>query len=106
VLRQEGQPRLVGHRRAPMTASSATASASPVKAFIDAMLRADLDAPRKQRHTVDRVMRRLAAEHDFELASYSTVRDYVRARRPAGAGRATGGPPASGGDGPAGEASG
>ncbi|MEU6096976.1 hypothetical protein [Streptomyces sp. NPDC047079] len=37
-----------------------------------------LSAPRKQRHTVDRVLQRLAAEHDFEHASYSTVRDYVR----------------------------
>ncbi|MDX3434247.1 IS21 family transposase [Streptomyces sp. ME01-18a] len=49
----------------------------PVKPFIDAMLRADLDAPRKQRHTVDQILQRLAGEHDFELAAYSTVRDYV-----------------------------
>ncbi|WP_033951572.1 IS21 family transposase [Streptomyces sp. CNQ431] len=54
----------------------------PVKPFIDAMLRADLDAPRKQRHTVDRIVQRLAGEHDFELAAYSTVRDYVARRRP------------------------
>lgn len=54
----------------------------PVKPFIDAMLRADLDGPRKQRHTVDRVVQRLAAEHDFELASYSSIRDYMRLRRP------------------------
>lgn len=54
----------------------------PVKAFIDAMLREDLSAPKKQRHTIDRILQRLAAEHDFEHASYSTVRDYVRKRRP------------------------
>lgn len=54
----------------------------PVTGFIDAMLRADIDAPRKQRHTIDRICQRLAAEHDFEQASYSTVRDYVRKRRP------------------------
>jgi transposase len=54
----------------------------PVRGFIDAMLRADIDAPKKQRHTIDRILQRLAAEHDFEHASYSTVRDYVRKRRP------------------------
>ncbi|MFI9076798.1 IS21 family transposase [Streptomyces sioyaensis] len=55
----------------------------PVKGFIDAMLRADVVGPRKQRHTIERIVVRLAAEHDFELASYSTVREYVRKRRPA-----------------------
>ncbi|MEU5609487.1 IS21 family transposase [Streptomyces sparsogenes] len=54
----------------------------PVKGFIDAMLGEDLAAPKKQKHTIDRVLQRLAAEHDFEHASYSTVRDYVRKRRP------------------------
>ncbi|MBT2399783.1 IS21 family transposase [Streptomyces sp. ISL-100] len=54
----------------------------PVKGFIDAMLREDLAAPRKQKHTIDRVLERLAGEHDFEQASYSTVRDYMRKRRP------------------------
>lgn len=54
----------------------------PVKGFVDAMLRSDLQAPTKQKHTIDRIRERLAAEHDFELAAYSTVRDYVRKRRP------------------------
>lgn len=54
----------------------------PVKGFIDAMLREDLAAPKKQRHTIDRVLERLAGEHEFEQASYSTVRDYMRKRRP------------------------
>ncbi|MFE5097807.1 IS21 family transposase [Streptomyces sp. NPDC056638] len=54
----------------------------PVKGFIDVMLREDLAAPRKQKHTISRVMERLAAEHDFELASYTTVRDYMARRRP------------------------
>ncbi|MGW2703656.1 hypothetical protein [Streptomyces sp. NPDC001340] len=53
----------------------------PVKGFIDAMLREDPSAPKMQRHTVDRVLQRPAAEHHFEHASYSTVRDYVRRRR-------------------------
>jgi hypothetical protein len=46
------------------------------------MLRTDLEAPRKQRHTIERILERLAGEHDFELAAYSTVRDYVAKRRP------------------------
>ena len=52
------------------------------KAAIDEMLRQDLDAPRKQRHTARRVFARLAEEHDATDLSYSTVRDYVRRRRP------------------------
>ena len=54
----------------------------PVKAWIDAMLRADLDAPRKQRHTARRVHARLVDEHGQSGITYSTVRDYVRVRRP------------------------
>lgn len=54
----------------------------PVKGFIDAMLREDLEVWRKQKHTIDRILERLAGEHDFELAAYSTVRDYVAKRRP------------------------
>ena len=53
----------------------------PYVEAIDAMLVADLDAPRKQRHTARRVHARLLDEHDA-LVSYSTVRDYVRRRRP------------------------
>ena len=63
----------------------------PVKALIDAMLREDLDAPRKQRHTARRVHARLVEEHGHGEVTYSTVRDYVRVRRPeiwAEAGRA------------------
>lgn len=40
----------------------------PVKCSIDAMLQEDLAAPRKQKHTISRVLERLAAEHGFELA--------------------------------------
>lgn len=53
----------------------------PFKPAIDAMLRQDLDAPRKQRHTATRVLARLADEHGATELSYSTVRDYVRVRR-------------------------
>ena len=54
----------------------------PFKAAIDAMLRSDLDAPKTQRHTARRVLARLVDEHGAQGLSYSTVRDYVRKRRP------------------------
>ncbi|WTT40893.1 IS21 family transposase [Kitasatospora sp. NBC_00085] len=53
----------------------------PVKGFIDAILREDLDAPAKQKHTIPRIIERLAAEHDFEQARPTTVWDYVSKRR-------------------------
>lgn len=54
------------------------------KPVIDAWLRADLDAPRKQRHTAKRVFDRLLDEHDgaVEGVSYQMVRAYVAERRP------------------------
>ncbi len=54
----------------------------PFKPAIEEMLRADLDAPRKQRHTVKRIFDRLVAEQEMEGVSYDTVCDYVRWRRP------------------------
>lgn len=53
----------------------------PLKPAIDEMLRADLDAPRKQRHTATRIFNRLVDEHGATELSYSSVRDYVRVRR-------------------------
>lgn len=50
------------------------------KAVIDQMLTTDLDAPRKQRHTAQRVFDRLVDEH-WAVISYSTVRQYVKSRR-------------------------
>jgi len=47
---------------------------------IDRWLIADLEAPRKQRHTAKRVWRRLVDEHGVEVAE-TTVRDHVRKRR-------------------------
>ncbi len=57
------------------------AEAGPGKADIDQWLREDLDAPRKQRHTAQRVWQRLVDEHHMVELSYSTVRDYVARRR-------------------------
>lgn len=45
------------------------------------MLREDLDAPRKQRHTARRVLARLVDEHGLTELTYSSVRDYVARRR-------------------------
>lgn len=76
-------PRKNGPRVAPRL--------EPFKAAIDEMLRSDLEAPKKQRHTARRVLARLVDEHGAHCLSYSTVRDHVRKRRPqiaAEAGRA------------------
>ena len=51
-----------------------------VAGWIDAMLREDLDAPRKQRHTAKRVFERLRDEHGAQV-SYSHVTKHVRRRR-------------------------
>jgi transposase len=51
-----------------------------VAGLIDAMLREDLDAPRKQRHTCRRIWQRLADEHDVAV-SYSYVCQYAGPRR-------------------------
>jgi len=48
--------------------------------LIDAMLREDLDAPRKQRHTSRRLWQRLADEHHVTV-SYSYVCQYAGRRR-------------------------
>ncbi|MDX3434287.1 IS21 family transposase [Streptomyces sp. ME01-18a] len=53
----------------------------PYKVVIDEILRADLDAPRKQRHTVTRIFHRLVEEHGADV-SYGVVRYYVAGRKP------------------------
>jgi hypothetical protein len=40
----------------------------PYKAVIDGILRADLDAPRQQRHTVTRIFHRLVEEHGADVS--------------------------------------
>ena len=52
----------------------------PYREVIDALLVADRDAPRKQRHTAKRIWQRLVEEHGVEVAEVD-VRDYVRDRR-------------------------
>jgi transposase len=67
----------------------------PYRPVIDQMLRADLDAPRKQRHTVKRIFDRLVDEHDAVEVSYPMVRAYVAWRRPEIRVEAGRGPPAA-----------
>ena len=54
----------------------------PAKPWIDAMLRGDASAPRKQKHTARRIHQGPAQGYDFDLVSNSAVCDYVLARRP------------------------
>ncbi|MEV4283694.1 IS21 family transposase [Actinoplanes xinjiangensis] len=85
------------HRVGRRTVSAAMASAlppprkampprgsklDPFKPAIDDILRADLDAPRKQRHTVRRIYHRLLDEHGMADVSYQVVRTYVADRKP------------------------
>ncbi len=49
-------------------------------AFIDEILRSDPSAPKKQRHTIQRIFERLRDERGFD-GGYTTVRDYVRPRQ-------------------------
>src|SRR6266487_1525090 len=51
-----------------------------VAGLIEGMVREDLDAPRKQRHTSRRIWQRLRDEHDAAV-SYSYVCQYAGARR-------------------------
>jgi transposase len=54
----------------------------PVKEFIDGILEGDRKAPRKQRHTAHRIWVRIGGERPGSGIGESTVRRYVRARRP------------------------
>lgn len=52
----------------------------PYKPVIDEILRADLDAPCRQRHTVTRIFQRLVEVHGADV-SYGMVRYYVAGRK-------------------------
>jgi transposase len=53
----------------------------PVREFIDSILKADLKAPRKQRHTAHRIYARITKERRDSSIGESTVRRYVGKRR-------------------------
>ena len=49
---------------------------APFTGVIEAILEADRQVPRKQRHTAKRIFERLRGEHGFD-GGYTTVKDYV-----------------------------
>lgn len=53
----------------------------PLRPFIDAILEADRNAPRKQRHTAHRIFERIRSELPEHGAAEVTVRLYVRERK-------------------------
>ena len=52
----------------------------PYVGVIDRILEEDKVAPKKQRHTAERIRERLREEHGFP-GGYTIVKDYVRERR-------------------------
>jgi transposase len=53
----------------------------PVKPFIDSILKADLQAPRKQRHTAQRIYNRIREELPQHAIGRSTVAEYILKRK-------------------------
>jgi len=53
----------------------------PVQPFIDAILKSDRTAPRKQRHTAHRIYERIRSELPERRVAEATVRVYVRQRK-------------------------
>ncbi|WIV62077.1 IS21 family transposase [Amycolatopsis nalaikhensis] len=54
----------------------------PAYGWIDEMLREDLRAPRKQKHTTMRIYQRLISEYGFDQVGRTVVYEYVARRRP------------------------
>jgi transposase len=54
---------------------------TPLVPFIDSILEADRQAPRKQRHTAHRIFQRILAEMPERKVAEVTIRQYVRGRK-------------------------
>ena len=54
----------------------------PFKSVIDDIPRANLDAPRKQRHTAKRIYGRRIDAYEMQGVPYQVVRAYVAERKP------------------------
>lgn len=78
TVRQALESAVPPARRAPV--SRPAPKLGKYRELIDGWLIADVEAPRKQRHTAKRIWRRLLDEHGVDVAE-TTVRDHVRKRR-------------------------
>lgn len=78
AVRQALESAVPPPKRAPVSRPAPALGA--YREAIDAWLKSDLDAPRKQRHTARRIWQRLVAEHGAEVSERQVAR-YVRKRR-------------------------
>ena len=78
IVRQAMASAVPPHRKVPMRSQP---KLEPVKEFIDEILQADQQAPRKQRHTAHRIWQRIGAERSEVRVAESTVRHYVCCRK-------------------------
>lgn len=79
VVRQALDSALPPKRKEPVMRRSAL---YPAKGWIDEMLRSDLTAPPKQRHTNKRILNRLRDEYDFTAVAYVFTADAARRATP------------------------
>jgi transposase len=78
MVRQALASAIPPERRTPARSSP---KVGPVREFINGILRSDLEAPRKQRHTAHRIWERICREHPDSAVAEATVRRYVRRRK-------------------------
>jgi transposase len=77
MVRQALEQALPPERKQPVRSRP---KLGPVQSFIDEILEADRQAPRKQRHTAHRIYKRIDQELHHQVAE-SSVRRYVRERK-------------------------
>ncbi len=75
ILRGDGGPRKYGRRQ-----HQPALKIVPVREPLLAILKSDVDAPPKQRHTAKRLFERLRDEHQYR-GSYDAVRKFVKRHR-------------------------